>query len=236
MRQHADQCGDAVGISLQDRLLLGQYRFTGRRRGDVGVAVAVATDPAAETDHGWQIDAMEMRVVVVGALYRPFEAAVHDGDRVEQRTFEVMHAHADLVAHIGARWAHLVRLPQCLDVGAQAPDVGFFVVDRGRRCVQGIDGFENAPHLQHDRTSFRFRRMCREDRHVAYFFEQVLQLVGRYALLAQLAQAGIERALPQHATFGGNATALTVLVAFLGGVDELEVDAERANDRAQGVG
>ena len=62
MREDADQCGDAVGYSCRIvGQVLGQDRFARGRRGDVRVAVAVAADPAAETDHRRHVDAVKIR-------------------------------------------------------------------------------------------------------------------------------------------------------------------------------
>ena len=236
MGQHPDQRGDAPDVGLQDRLLLGQDGLAGDVGGHVRIAVAVAADPAAKADHRGHVDAVKIRVIVIGALDGTLEAAVYDRDGIEQRTLEVVHAHADLVPNIGPRGAHLVGLPQCLDVGAQPACVDLAVIDRCRRRIECVDGLEDAPHLQHDRAPLRLGRMGREDRHVADFLEQVLQFIRRDTLFAQFAQARVERALPQHAAFRRDMATLAMLVAFLGGVDELEVDAERADDRTQRIG
>ena len=215
--------------------MLGEYGLAGGPGVDVGVAIAVTADPAAEAQHGRQVDAAEIGMIPVGTVDGAFQAAVDHWDGIEQRLFEVMHTHAYLVPHIGPRGADLVGFPQRLDVGAQIAGMHLFVIDRGRRGVECIVALEYAACLQHDGAAFRLGRVCGEHRHVADLFEQVLQLVRIHPHVAQVTQTGVERALPQDAAGGCDPAALAMLKTLFGVVYQLEIDAEGADDRSQGV-
>ena len=65
--------------------------------------------------------------------------------------------------------------------------------------------------------------------------EQALDLVGRNALGVELAQGVIEGTDPQRTIAAHLAAALLVLEAFLGNVDQAEIDAEGAYHMGQRV-
>ena len=214
--------------------MLGQYRFTRGCSRDIGVAVPIAADPAAEADHRRYVDAVKIRVVAVGSADRAFQASIDHGYRVKQGLAEMVHA-------------------PCVSHGASGREGGPRRFSTVPGCVRrfrvwvslysmAFGGASSASLLSKIRRicSMIDRRLigrvCSEHRHVADLFEQVPQFLGIDAHVAQVTHTGVERSAPQHAAVSRNAPPLAVLETLFGGVDQLEIDAEGANDRAQGVG
>ncbi len=231
--EQADELVHALGVLAQYRLVLQPHRHPRGGGGDVGVAVAVTADPGAEADDLGQLEAVEVRVPVVGATDALLEAAVDLHHRVEQALVEEVEAVADLVADLGAGRAHLFGLPERLD---QRPQLHRAPLALGEEAWPGVEVFgggEDAPQQAEDHPPRRLGGVRGEHRLVATLHEHVAQLRQANSLLVDLAQGLVEGPAPELPASPGDATALPVLELLFGEVDELEVDAERADDRCE---
>jgi len=110
------------------------------------------------------------------------------------------------------------------------------LVDELGRAVQAVEGDEEPAQQGEDRASGRLGRVRGEDRLVVAAREDLQQVVEADTLVPDGAQRLVERAAPQLAAPAGDPPALAVLEILLGEVDELEVDAEGADDGRQDVG
>jgi hypothetical protein len=143
---------------------------------------------------------------------------------------------ANLGAHLRPLRAHLVGLPQDLDLaGELRVDLGgLFPAEP--RVVQPFAEQEQSSQALHQRAPARLGRVSGEHRHVHEPVEQFLHVLGRHALCIKPAQRLVERSAPQRPAGAHPAPAHAVVVEFLGGIDEREEHAEGAHHVREHLG
>ena len=221
---------DAAAQQPQREVVVRPQRFLGHLDGDVGIAVAVAADPAAEAQ---ERGAHARPRVVLG--HRPLEGGAHLRCEVVER-LEVVEPVAHLVHHVRLVGARLLRLPERDELLAQVLEERALLLRREVAEVEDAERVADPRELREDRAPLGLRRVRGEHGHHEEAIEQRLHLVAREAGLAHFAHgradrlphrgAGLvrlARAAPQHAH----------ALLLLGEVHELEVGRERLDDAAR---
>jgi hypothetical protein len=132
----------------------------------------------------------------VDAVDGLFQVAVGFGHGLEQAFAEIEQAVLDLVAHLRLAGAHLVGFPQYLDLLLELADQLKAPFLAGARVVQLLGGEEDAAQVFHDGAALGFGGVGGEYRDVGRLVEQGLEFRGADALVVELPQGGVERALP----------------------------------------
>ena len=214
--QEVDQfegVGDAV-LVLEDQYVAGDV---GR---DVGVAVAVATDPGAEGERAGARGDLDADALKLGG-----EVLQDVADRAGVQLVEVVDGVAGLVGRFGAYDAQFVRLPDEVDVLGQTGVVPAPVrLDDG-----GLQQGGDTAQLVEDRAPGRFRGVGREDRANVEVLDRGAQVVG-VGVLEAVGGAGEEAALG-----GALGAQFAAPVDLLGDVGEVEVGGEGADELGGGL-
>ena len=164
-RQVLEELGHDLLEVADGVTVLEDEDVTGHVRRDVGVAVAVAADPAAEAQRPRgrrQVDTQAGQLVG--------QVLEHVADGVQHQLVEVVGGVARLVERLGPVEAELGGLPQQVD------DLGDPPV--GPRVVGGVEQLGDPPPLRQDRPAGRLGRVRREDRPHRETGHQVGHLVG----------------------------------------------------------
>ncbi len=209
---------------------LARLQAQRQRRGlgfDIGIAVTVAADPGTETQQAGNADVL--RAFRIHAAHALFQMAVHHRDRLEQTLFEVIKTVADLVAHLRAMHAHLVGLPQHLDLILETLGDFLALILAETQIVEQFAGDEDAAQRFHDGAALGFGRVSGEHRNVGQSVEQDLELFGTHAIGAQIAQRGVEGTGPQRPATAHLPAPQPVLISLFGDVDQTEIDIEGAH-------
>ena len=178
------QALDPAPQQPQRELVVRAQCLLGRGDSDERVAVAVSADPAAEAQEA-RLDVGAGVVLRQGALEQP-------GDlrrEVVECRLEVVEAVPDLVHHLGAIGARLLRLPERDELLAQRRVGSALLHGRGLSAVGRPQHVGEARELGQDRPALGLGRVGGEDRLDQQPVEQRLQLGGRDPRLAQVRTA-----------------------------------------------
>ncbi len=206
-------------------LVLAQGGFGDPRR-DVGVAVAIAADPAREAEEHRHLEGLA-RVLPLQGLAQP---PSQHGHEIEERGLEVVEAVDDLVHHLEALVTRLFRLPERHHLLAHELDHGLLLVGGGRGEVEPAQGLGDAAELGEHGPALGLGGMSGEDGHDEEPAHQGLDLRGRHAFLAEQADRrgdGLAHGLAAGLGLVGAPPQDADALFFLGQVDELEVGRER---------
>ena len=214
---------------------LARDRLLGDVAGDVGVAVAIAADPAPHAQ-----ERRQMQGAVDHRSQRALELAVQLGQHVQERRLEVGQPVLDLVRDGGLGPAQLVGLPEDQDV---TPDRALARLEdptRGRtrarpRCVG--DAFPIARrHARGDRAvsvqdalALHFGRVRGQHRLDDGAIKEGAQLARRHVRLARPRQGVRDAAGARRGSAPKIIAATAILVDVLGDVRQLVKVAERAD-------
>ena len=151
-RQLLDEVLEQLGLDAHAALAVDPHRLERQLGGDVGVAVAVAADPAAQ-DEGPRA----LRQVQAHAGELLVELGEHLGHGAASELVEVVGHRAGLVEHRRTLGADLVGLPDEVDETVQ-PDLGLLL---GQAAGQDV---RDRPELAQHRLALRLRRVRGERR------------------------------------------------------------------------
>jgi hypothetical protein len=142
---------------------------------DEGVAVAVAADPGAETDEARHPDAARRPI---DPPHRPLQIAVDLGDRHEQGLPKEVETLAHLVGDLGLVQAHVVGLPQDLDLGDDRlePLLQLLLVELAPMQVLGHQ--EDAAKGLQDGAPLGLGGVGGEHRQIDQVLQQALEVLG----------------------------------------------------------
>ena len=233
MTEHPAQILETLQIGFQDQLGMHAHRQLGGLGLDEGIAVAVAADPGTEADETRHPDAAAGAIV---APHRLLQEAIDPGHGLEQRLAEEMQPAPDLVGHLRLVDAHLVGLPQDLDLGQDLLELVLQLLLVELEPVQILSGEEDAPEGLGDGPAARLGRMGGEHRQIDQMLQQALEVLGTDAVLLELAHRVVERADPQPLAGGDHVHARQMRVQLLGDVHQPEIEREGADDLGERLG
>ena len=201
------------------------------RRGDVGVAVAVAADPGAELEERRHLELL-VRVILRQALLQRIE---HLGQHLEQRLVEEVQAPGDLALDGGLLEVKFARHPDELDLVAQLVHQAVALALGPARQLELAQHEVDAPELLQHRDALALGGVRRDRRADAQVLQERVDLRRLDAARRRLGQHGAEAAAERLAAL----RALDLPAPAHGGVllgdgQQLEPDAlhlERAGEQ-----
>ncbi|CFM96244.1 Uncharacterised protein [Bordetella pertussis] len=229
-RQFGAQRVDFLQIVLEQHRGLPQQRAFQRGGVDIGIAVAIAADPAAHAQERFERWGRRRERLDGLAVEQPGQVAVDARDDIEEGAAVIGQRVLDLVGHGQPRVAQHARLPQRGDLADQGQvQFGQFVGGQFALALHQ-QGRDFAMHVQRA-LALHFGGVGGQHRHHAGLAQQAADPGIVHALRLERFD-GLAQAAALRTGAGQGALALApVLVAVLGDVGQVQEVAERARHR-----
>ena len=206
-------------MMAQRALALHRKRLARHLGGDVGIAVAVAADPAAHAQEGRHVEAELVLEVGVEFRQRGQEGVIVVGERI-----------GDLVEHAQAGMADQAGLPQGQDVAAQRAAIVVQLLGRELDPVALVEQVRDLALAVDRALAAHLGRMRGQHRDAERAGEEALELLARDAGVLRAGQRIGHGAAPRRRLGHGVGAGAPDVVLVLGEIGEVREIAEGADD------